>query len=547
MTLIPPTPRISRFLKTFFPTRAFVVAFFFLFALRLAEGFLCGIWFDEAFTLKISSCTPHEIGRRVLLDVHPPYYYFYIHPFIGLLTRLGLYSVGLLRLTSILPVMTAVLGLSRWATRRWGAPAGLRAMLLAGLAPGMLYYSVELRNYAPAMMFVLFSTFALARLIRRYSPGAGLLYFLCAFGYLGMHYLTIVIYGVQLLLHLVLTLARSRRPGAGRRWRGFLLPHLALLALVVVMALAAQRKFTHYYEPANPYLYTAGAWDFAGAFLYDFPVGMVYFQSYGTLYGLLSQGVMALFYLFLASLMFHHRKCGMRNAECGINTSNSIVSGRRPGDRLALRLCFWTLLLFLGSTWAASVLGYGKLYCGFRTAMLVLPLWLMAMMLIFETRLSPPWNARAGRLLVAIMIPCSFFGMLARITILDDFKVLATHAQVRGAIAARLYDSVYYVDDLTMLPWLRRLVPSVHFEPLPRILEPGRFSGRTMYIVTPRASDVRLRDDREAEVINLVRTWVAAHHRHAQRLDGFQILEIPPGEFKEFTQALSATLAALHY
>ncbi len=214
------------------------------FALRMVNLAGRPLWYDEAFAVLYAALDP---GRMVYgtvtpaagagaADVHPLFYYFLLHIWMGLAGR----SPLAVRFLSVMLGMVTVALLARLARWCFGRRTGLTVALLAAVNPFHVAYSQEARMYALLGLAAVTTTWGLLRALEpvhrenlplspclpvSLSPlGWWLLYALAAACTLYAHNL-----GALVLLALNL-LAVSRR-----RWRrslpALLLADLGALAL----------------------------------------------------------------------------------------------------------------------------------------------------------------------------------------------------------------------------------------------------------------------------------------------------------------------------
>lgn len=120
-------------------------------------------WYDEIYTVTISEYPLASIVRHTVQDVHPPMYYFAVHGLMKIGVRLGGWfeTLSWLRWSSLVPGMILIVIAWRAARRAWGKTAGLFVLYVFALAPGLAFYSVELRNYASTQAALLGATMCL--------------------------------------------------------------------------------------------------------------------------------------------------------------------------------------------------------------------------------------------------------------------------------------------------------------------------------------------------------------------------------------------------
>ena len=116
----------------------------------LLSNFHQSLWFDESYSVGISSHNISEIWSIGSNDVHPVLYYVILH-FIGLFTN---NSILVYRLFSaICVIILSVLGFTH-IRKDFGEKAGFIFSFLILFTPSILAYSGEIRMYTLAMLFV---------------------------------------------------------------------------------------------------------------------------------------------------------------------------------------------------------------------------------------------------------------------------------------------------------------------------------------------------------------------------------------------------------
>lgn len=110
------------------------------------------VWTDEAFTIELLKDYRGfgEIAAYTARDVHPPLYYWILHPF----TELFGVHLLLLKLLSVLPMLLVMaLGLT-FVYPRFGFRSGILYILMTGVLPCSMEYAVQVRMYSWALLFV---------------------------------------------------------------------------------------------------------------------------------------------------------------------------------------------------------------------------------------------------------------------------------------------------------------------------------------------------------------------------------------------------------
>ena len=109
------------------------------------------IWTDEAFTIDLVKSNIAGIIAGTASDVHPPLYYLFVK---GFLCVFGNHML-VMKLCSVLPTVGLMVLGATWVNKRFGFKTALLFELLLLALPRMLEYSVQLRMYALAMLFIL--------------------------------------------------------------------------------------------------------------------------------------------------------------------------------------------------------------------------------------------------------------------------------------------------------------------------------------------------------------------------------------------------------
>jgi mannosyltransferase len=120
-------------------------------------GLKQSIWFDEAYSILLAQQPIAELLRLTALDTHPPLYYLLLK---GWASIFG-WSELSLRISSVLPMMGAVVVGGLLVRRMFGNRAAVGAVLTLMLAPLLLRYGFEIRMYAWASFIGISATYAL--------------------------------------------------------------------------------------------------------------------------------------------------------------------------------------------------------------------------------------------------------------------------------------------------------------------------------------------------------------------------------------------------
>ncbi len=107
------------------------------------------VWMDEAFTASLIRTDMAGVINRSMQDTLPPLY----NILLKLMTDLFGYSIPVMKLTSVLPMIGTMLLGATVVRRRHGLMTGCLFMLALTAMPLMLYYGVEVRMYSLGFFF----------------------------------------------------------------------------------------------------------------------------------------------------------------------------------------------------------------------------------------------------------------------------------------------------------------------------------------------------------------------------------------------------------
>lgn len=109
-----------------------------------------GVWGDEMFTFQAVNQSFYDMTIFTAKDVHPPLYYYIVKLAVSIFGR-HIWVAKLVTVAASLGLI--VLGLTKvW--RNWGTKTAVLFLLSVICMPQMLRYSVQLRMYSWAMLFV---------------------------------------------------------------------------------------------------------------------------------------------------------------------------------------------------------------------------------------------------------------------------------------------------------------------------------------------------------------------------------------------------------
>jgi len=494
-------------------------------AIRAVPLVANGVWFDELYSIKIATFGLRDIAWWVRYDTHPPLYYQLLHVAMRAAELLGggpLISTDWLRLTSILPSLAVCFILGGWAWRASGRVAGLTVFALAAFNPGLCFYALELRNYAQTMMFVALATLSLVMLLRRPGPLWMLMFAAASLGHLYTHSLTTLV----LAAHGLWVLAQAippRRPG-GIRLRVYVYGAFALVAAIYLPQLAhVWDQFVHQYKPVEELLEDPSWGDLLLLLFYAYPASPMMTQSWWTPYGI----VMSYLYIVL-----------------GVLLARELIRARRPWPRGSLAresvaASLFVLAFFILVTWWLTLAGVGEFFSAQRLAMVVLPLWLLAVGLLIE-RIGRGRARRLGRVfVVGLFIPAAIMALIEKAAYRTDFLPLARYnRELHEAEGARLPRTALLADE-RLAPWIRRPHPLVRLRGLDENLAQPRIPLVTE-VATLASISGRIQTDRD----HVEEIWL----RHIAQNYGVRVpvvsstalYVIPPDQWGNFVDGLEA-------
>lgn len=490
---------------------------------RIAPLGAGGVWYDEIISIKTATFSPAGIQDWMRFDVHPPFYYLLLHGLMRLAQGLGAawISTAWLRLSAALPSLATCAILAVWAGRAKGARAGVTALALAAVSPGLCFFGLELRNYALVMMFVAAAGYFLTRLLRRPAAGDALAFTLASLGHLYAHNLTAIVLAGNFAWALLYPAWRGERPGRAHRvavYGSF----LAILILYLPQLRCVFAQFSNNYAPCADLLPDPHWYDPLITMIYEFPSGPVETQGWTTPYATVTAFLNVCFLGLLFRTLWRARR---RTAASSPDSAPVLAYGA------------FTLLFFLGATWAVTMLALGKLYYGYRTAMIVLPLWLLVLALLIESAPREASRRRLRWLAVALALPCAFLSIQFRVKYRSDFEFLVKH-QAELDKPRPPQPQTYYITDERLAPWIASPGPGLHLAGLGEMLREGK-GGRILLV---NAVAERLQTDREALADACVRQW-APPPEFVQFKN--PVYTLAPAKAKEFESALEAAWARL--
>lgn len=122
----------------------------------IALCFSHDIWYDELFTVGMIEHSYGELIRFTAADVHPPLYYCVTKLFVDLCKLIipGAGTVIPAKIASVLPYFILLLYSVTWIRKRFGIFTGGMFLFCAIAMPQLPAYTVEVRMYGWALLFV---------------------------------------------------------------------------------------------------------------------------------------------------------------------------------------------------------------------------------------------------------------------------------------------------------------------------------------------------------------------------------------------------------
>jgi 4-amino-4-deoxy-L-arabinose transferase-like glycosyltransferase len=179
--------------------------------LRLHRAAYDSIWWDEGYSVWMARLPIHQMFFETAHDAHPPLSYLMLHSWRGLVGD----EEFALRMLSVFCGLLTVAAAYQIGRSAGGVEAGLVGALLAGIARLPVWWSQEIRMYAPTMLFAALALWATLQIFTRKGkrwPWYGLLTLSLAAGSLTLYLFA----GVALALNLAFIPAFF---SVKRRWR----------------------------------------------------------------------------------------------------------------------------------------------------------------------------------------------------------------------------------------------------------------------------------------------------------------------------------------
>lgn len=126
-------------------------------AISLWIGLRQSVWFDESYSIELAKAPVDKLIHMTATDVHPPFYYLLLKVWGN---AFGWNEVAL-RSLSVLLMMSALIVGGLLIRKMFNSRAAICAVLLVMIAPLVLRYGFELRQYALASLIGVSATYAL--------------------------------------------------------------------------------------------------------------------------------------------------------------------------------------------------------------------------------------------------------------------------------------------------------------------------------------------------------------------------------------------------
>lgn len=118
--------------------------------------FSSDIWYDELFTVGLAEHSYGELVRLTAADVHPPLYYCIVKLFADLckLIAPGAGTIVPAKIVSVLPYFILLIYVAAFIRKRFGMFTGGLFLFCVTAMPQLSAYTVEMRMYGWALLFV---------------------------------------------------------------------------------------------------------------------------------------------------------------------------------------------------------------------------------------------------------------------------------------------------------------------------------------------------------------------------------------------------------
>lgn len=146
------------------------------------------VHWDEAYTWWITGKSLPEMLQTTAADVHPPLYYMLLMAAMGIFGR----NIFVAKMVSIAgTAATGLLGVTL-VRKNWGVKAAIPFVLVAGLAPGLVFYTVDVRMYSWVSFFVMAAALFAYEIVQTNKKGWWIAFTLAALGGVYTQYFSVV-------------------------------------------------------------------------------------------------------------------------------------------------------------------------------------------------------------------------------------------------------------------------------------------------------------------------------------------------------------------
>ncbi|MGN0377670.1 MAG: hypothetical protein ACI4ED_08545 [Suilimivivens sp.] len=220
--------------------------------------FLCfssDIWYDELFTMGLANQSCGDLISMTARDVHPPLYYLIVKLFLtGTAEGDYLHQVVIAKLVSCLPFFLCILFSLYKIRKNFGLlTAGLFSFLVISM-PQMADYTVEIRMYGYALLFVTVGMVTACELLRESRLSRWILLTLCGLFASYTHYFACI---AACMVYVCLFAGMCYRKKVKQMSKPYLLSSLTCIAgylpwlLTVVTKQVGQVKENYWITPVS--------------------------------------------------------------------------------------------------------------------------------------------------------------------------------------------------------------------------------------------------------------------------------------------------------
>ncbi|MDD6202833.1 MAG: hypothetical protein PUB13_07840 [Lachnospiraceae bacterium] len=134
----------------------FIVSAISLFIFFVTQCFSNDIWYDEVYSMVMSSCSYREIVEITAKDVHPPFYYFYLKTIekIALFFMPAFSKVIIAKIATLLPYIGIGIYSMTLVRKHFGIKSAGMFLLFIMAMPQLPFYALEIRMYSLALFLI---------------------------------------------------------------------------------------------------------------------------------------------------------------------------------------------------------------------------------------------------------------------------------------------------------------------------------------------------------------------------------------------------------